>query len=369
MRVLFLTKYGILGGSSRHMVFSYLEYCERASIECKVLPLFDDYYFSFRLLSHPATARQVVPHIGYFMFRLLQRVKAVLQANSFDVVVFEKELLPYFPYGLESILERLKPRMVSLYDDAVHIGYQRHPSAVVRLMGRNKIERIMRLSAHVIVWNQYLADYARQFNSNVTIINSGVDLRRYRLKTEHDCEPHGRVIIGWIGTPNSYPYLEQLEGVFRYLALKYDVTLRIVSSIDYLSANIRLDNRRWSIATEVDDLCSFDIGIMPLADDAWTRGKSAYKAVQYLAVGVPAVGSPVGVTVDVIRDGATGFLARTPAEWIERLSILIEQPHLRAQLGLAGRQLVENTFSIQAMAPRYIEALQQSTSIPNKGCR
>jgi glycosyltransferase involved in cell wall biosynthesis len=308
-------------------------------------------------LTRPASLREIVSHSAYFGRRVLERLGQVLRAGYFDLVVLEKELLPYFPFGLELLLRRYQPGLITLYDDAVYIGYQQHPWALIRLMCRHKIQRVMQISSRVIVWNQYLADYAARYNCNVTVVNSGVDLRRYRLKSERD-RAESCVIIGWIGTPNSFPYLASLEEVFRDLARQHRIQLRVVSSADYQSSSVQVDNRSWSLKTEVDDLCTFDIGIMPLADDPWTRGKSAYKAVQYMAVGIPVVGSPVGAATDVIYDGVSGFLASTPEQWREKLEVLIENPELRRQQGLAGRERVEQTYSIQAVAPRLIEAMQ-----------
>jgi glycosyltransferase involved in cell wall biosynthesis len=144
--------------------------------------------------------------------------------------------------------------------------------------------------------------------------------------------------------------------------------LRIVSSEDYRSKNINVDNRRWSLETEIDDLCSFDIGIMPLADDEWTRGKSGCKAVQYLAVGVPAVCSPVGVANEIISEGVNGYLASTGDEWFSKLSKLIEDRSLRASMGVQGREMVIGRYSIQSKAPRYIEAIK-SVALDSHGIK
>jgi glycosyltransferase involved in cell wall biosynthesis len=357
MKALFLPQYSQLGGSSKHMIYSYLEFFEAADIHATIVPLFDDHYFSLRVLTRPASLYEIASHSGYFSRRVFKRLGQVLRSGSFDLVVLEKELLPYFPFGLESLLRRNQPRVITLYDDAVYVGYQRHPWALIRLLCREKIQHVMQISSRVIVWNKYLADYAARFNPHVTIVNSGVDLRRYRLKSDRE-RAESRVIIGWIGTPNSFPYLAGLENVLCDLARRYGVKLRVVSSVDYQSSSIPVENRRWGLETEVDDLCTFDIGIMPLADDPWTRGKSAYKAVQYMAVGIPVVGSPVGAASEVIGDGVSGYLASTPEQWRERLAKLIENPELRRRQGLAGRQRVEQVYSIQAVAPRLVEAIQ-----------
>lgn len=359
MKALFLSRYSRLGGSSRYMIYDYLEFFREAGIETVVAPLFDErYHQGIGNFTRAASFADIFKYGPYYMSRVAQQMRWARQSDQFDIVVLEKELLPYFPYGAEKLLKTRRAKLVTLFDDAVHAYYASHPNRVVRLLSYRKIERIIKLSDHIIVWNTHLGEYARRFNPHVTVVNTGVDLRHYRLKDYTASQAHDRVVIGWIGTPGSYPYIRDLEDVFGKLAARYPVELRIVSSADYTSQNIKVDNRCWSMETEIDDLCSFDIGIMPLANNEWAKGKCGCKAVQYLAVGVPAICSPVGVTSEIIRDGVNGFLADTPETWFEKLAVLIENPVLRRQLGLAGQKLIENTYSIQAVAPRLIETLQ-----------
>jgi glycosyltransferase involved in cell wall biosynthesis len=359
VKVLFLPLYSRLGGSSRYMVYDYLEFFRGAGVEAVVAPLFDEpYHQGIGNFARATSLTDIFRHWPYYMSRVTERMRWIRQSDRFDIVVLEKELLPYFPYGAEKLLKTRRAKLVTLFDDAVYAYYASHPNRLVRLLSYRKIERIINLSDHIIVWNAHLGEYARQLNPHVTVVNTGVDLRRYRLKDYTTSQGRDRVVIGWIGTPGSYPYIQELEDVFRGLAARYPVELRIVSSVDYVSQNIRVDNRRWSIETEVDDLCSFDIGIMPLPNNEWTKGKSGCKAVQYLAVGVPAICSPVGVTSEIVRDGVNGFLVDTPEAWFEKLAALIENPELRQQQGLAGQKLVENSYSIQSVAPRLIETLQ-----------
>lgn len=359
LRILFLTTYSQLGGSSRYLVYNYLEYFERAGLHCTVSPLFDDTYFTFGLLSRPTGLGDIFRHFGYFVRRVAERLRALASAQHYDLVVIEKELLPYFPYTVEAVLSgRIRAR-VALYDDATHVYYRRHPNPVIRFLCRGKIARVMRASSHVIVWNEYLRDYALKHNPNVSVVNTAVDLRRYEVKRYGQEEPRGPVVLGWIGTPNSYPYLRTLEGAFRELAARYDLELHVISSEPYDSPNIRVINKRWTIESEVDDLRAIDVGLMPLPDDEWTRGKSAAKAIQYMAVGVPAVCSPIGVNCQIIEDGVNGFLASGREEWTAKLAMLIENPALRREIGLNGRRTVEAGYCLEVVAPRLISSLRQ----------
>jgi glycosyltransferase involved in cell wall biosynthesis len=166
-------------------------------------------------------------------------------------------------------------------------------------------------------------------------------------------------VIGWIGTPNSFPFIHSLEGVFGDLARRYDIELRVISSQPYASPNIRVVNHPWSLASEVDELLAFDIGIMPLPNTEWAAGKSGVKALQYMSVGVPAVCSAVGVIADVILDGENGMLARDETEWVTKLSALIEHRELRIRIGLNGRRTVESGYTKEAVAARLIQLFRQ----------
>lgn len=342
------------------MIHQYLEYYKMAGFQCSVSALFDDRYFAFQVLDKPTSFGEILRHASYYFERVSERLRQCLTCQQYDLVVFEKELLPYFPYGLEAVLKHLQAKTVVLFDDATYNYYRQHHYGLVRLLCSDKIERIIQNSDHVIVWNEYLGDHIRQLNPNVSIVNSGIDLRRYRVKSyDHDFETarNRPVVIGWIGTPNSFPYIRMLEETFARLTAQYSVELHIISSQSYSSDYITVVNKQWSLQTEVDDLLCLDIGIMPLPDNEWTRGKSGVKAIQYMGVGVPVVCSHVGVVNQLIQDGVNGFTAARTQDWEEKLSLLIENPGIRQEMGLKGRETIESSYSIQAVAPQLINIL------------
>jgi glycosyltransferase involved in cell wall biosynthesis len=342
------------------MVYQYLEYFQRAGLECTVSPLFDNQYFTFRTTDKPPSVYEILRHGQYYFARIVRRLWDLSRVACYHLVVFDKELIPYLPYGLEAVLVRHQQNCVALYDEATYLYYRHHPSPLVRALTRGKIERILRTVKHVIVWNELLAQYVSQFNPCVSIVNPAIDLRRYRLAERRNSPLDGKpVVIGWIGTPNSFKYLRTLEPVFKRLGEKYPVELHVVSSLNYSSPHIRVVNKRWSLETEVDDLYKFDIGITPLAIDEWSRHKSGVKSVQYLGVGIPVVSTPGGINSIIVRDGHNGFLAATLDEWEHALAKLIENPNLRHQLGQAGRQMAETIYNQQKVAERLIAIFRQ----------
>ncbi len=357
MNILFLTRYSQRGGSSRYMVHQYLPAYAQAGISCTVAPLFDDQYFDFGVLDRPTGISEIVRHSLYFARRGALRLRALLDAHRYDLVVFEKELFPYLPYGFERWLWRRGIKSIVLFDDATYAYYRQHPFLLVRWLCRGKIERIVRNATHVIVWNEHLAGYMRRLNPHVSVVNSGVDITRYPPKDYRAPRTSERLVIGWIGTPNGFPYLRSLEPVFGELVNHYPLELHVISSVPYTSTGIPVVNRTWRLETEVQDLHRLDIGVMPLPDDEWTRGKSGVKAVQYMAVGVPAVCSPVGVARQLITQNVNGLLADTPTAWRCALTRLLDDPALRERIGMAGRATVEQHYSIQSIASRLVDIL------------
>ncbi|ABU57443.1 glycosyltransferase family 4 protein [Roseiflexus castenholzii] len=357
MNVLFLTRYSQRGGSSRYMVHQYLPAYAQAGMRCTVEPLFDDRYFEFGILDRPTGMGEIARHGLYYARRVARRLRALLNAHRYDLVVFEKELFPYLPYGFEEWLRRRGVRFIVLFDDATYAYYRQHPFPLVRWLCRGKIERIVRNATHVIAWNDHLAGYMRRLTPHVSVVNSGVDMTRYPPKDYRAPRASERLIIGWIGTPNGFPYLRSLETVFGELVRQYPLELHVISAAPYTSAHIPVVNHPWSLQTEVQLLHALDIGVMPLPDDEWTRGKSGVKAVQYMAVGVPAVCSPVGVARQLIVPNVNGVLADNPTAWRAALARLLDDPTLRERMGMAGRATVMQAYSIQSVAPTLVDIL------------
>lgn len=352
LKILFLTKYSRWAGSSRYMTYDYLEYYQRAGFECVVSPLLDDRYVQLQSMARPTRLQDLISNLGYYKGRLLQRLGDISSSSGYDLVVLEKELLPYAPLGLEANLGRRRRKLISMYDDAIHAYYKEHPWKFLRWLCRDKIEKIMELSSHVVVWNEVLEAYARRWNAKVSCVHLGIDLRRYQVKQLHGARRP--VILGWIGTPSTLSSLDMLAIAFHELAKKYPLELHVITSVAYRNPHIRVVDKPWSIETEVKDLQECDIGIMPLPDNEWTRGKSGCKLLQYMGVGLPVVASPVGVNQRIVRNGVNGFLANAEEEWISALSQLIENAELRRSQGEAGRKMVEEDYAQDKTAAKLI---------------
>lgn len=265
-------------------------------------------------------------------------------ADHFDVVFIYEEAARLGPALIERAIVRAGLPLVYDFCDPIWIPYV---SPINRYLARlkcpGKTATICRLSTHVLVGNEELAAYARRFNPRVTIVPITIDTERYRPRSWPGHSD--TAVIGWSGSHSTVPHLDTLRPVLVDLARRRRFTLRVLGTERYELPGVLVDSRRWRLTTEVEDLSSFDIGIMPLPCDQWTRLRSHLKVRQYMGLGIPSVVSPVGVNRDLIQDGKNGYLAGSAAEWFERLIPLLDDPDLRRRIGGAGRQTIEAGFS------------------------
>ena len=349
MRLLILPRYAPLGASSRLRMYQYLPALRAAGFEVEVSPLFGDAYV--RALY--AGQRDW----GDMLRGYVRRLASQWTSASFDAVWVEKELLPWFP----SFAERLRGRAVVVadYDDAVFHRYDRHPSALVRgLLGR-RIDAVMQRADVVTAGNGYLAERARAAGCpRVEHLPTVVDLERYVPRTRG--ERHSPLVIGWIGSPATAHYLRPLAPAIEQLRERTALRAIALGARPDQVAGTPFEAVEWSEAAEAGQVGTFDIGIMPLPDEPWERGKCGYKLIQYMASGLPVVASPVGVNSEIVKPGLNGALADTPEEWLAALGQLADDPALRARLGAEGRKRVEDWYSLQAQAPRLISILQEA---------
>lgn len=260
------------------------------------------------------------------------------------------------PRSVLFFLKRHKKKIIYDFDDAVMFknSLSRNPYSLRRTMS---FKRMLGYADLVIAGNEFLKEEAQKYHKNVRVLPTPIDTDRYREKDLHGSET---VNMGWIGDHGSIHYMESYKDVWEAIGRKYGhVVLTIICDTFIETKDISLHRIPWNYDREIDDLISLDIGLMPLFDDLWSRGKCGFKIIQYLGVGVPAVCTPVGINRDVIEDGVNGFWALTKDEWIEKLSILVENASLRARMGTEGRRRIMRHYSVQACAPRLLEWIRE----------
>jgi glycosyltransferase involved in cell wall biosynthesis len=291
------------------------------------------------------------PKAWHMTLAWLNRVRAALQAGAFDVVYLYREAALIGPAWLERLARRRNPRFVYDFDDAIWLPYVSPRNRYLSyLKAPGKTGSICRMAAAVTVGNEMLADFARSYNPAVTVVPSTVSLRQYRPRPH---SPAGvTAVVGWTGSHSSAQYLRLVEGALQALARRRRFRFLAIGIDDYRLEGVDVECRAWRAESEVEDLRPMDVGIMPLFDDPWARGKCAMKAIQYMGVGLPAVVSPVGANRDVVQDGVSGFHAATEEDWVRALDRLLDDGDLRSRMGAEGRRRVEDGYSAEVQAPR-----------------
>jgi glycosyltransferase involved in cell wall biosynthesis len=229
-----------------------------------------------------------------------------------------------------------------------------------------KVATIIRHSDRVIAGNEYLAEYARRFSSAVTVIPTCVDTTRF-VPSAHASNNGARraaPVVGWIGSPTTVPYLRALAPLLQRVAREHPFVLRVSGSGEAIAVpGVPTEQPAWTLHGEVELFNTCDVGVYPLTDDEWSRGKCGFKAIEFMACGVPVVASAVGVNREIIEDGVNGFLASTDHEWSDKLSRLLCDQDLRRRLGAAGRNTIEQRYSLQVIAPK-LEATLRALVAP-----
>lgn len=353
MRVLLLSRYTRMGASSRLRTLQYLPILKDHGIDIDVVPFYDDTYL-FNLYQEKKRA------LGNVLLRYLRRVATMLRVKAYDLVWVEKEILPWFPPHLERMLHHLGVPYVVDYDDAIFHRYDLHPLPWIRCLLGKKIDTIMRNAAMVIAGNDYIAQRAHLAGSeHVRIIPTVIDLDRY---PESGNAGFGRFTIGWMGSPTTFGFLRSLAPVLAEAKERFPIRVAVVGAAADADAGLPFDYRSWTESSEVAQLGAFDVGIMPLPDTPWARGKCGYKLIQYMACGLPVIAARVGVNKEIVTHGENGFLVSGAKQWLDAIERLYTRSDLRRQMGRAARKTVEERYHLGITAPCLANCLRQAGS-------
>lgn len=292
---------------------------------------------------------------------LKRRVDVLRCVREYDAVYVFREAALLGPPLFERWVKSAGIPLVFDFDDAIFVPYKSPTNGYLSLLkfGSSKTRTICRIADHVMGGSPHLADYARQFNSNVSIIPTTIDTNKY--SAADSWEGGSTPVIGWSGSHSTVAHLNTLREALKRLAKKERFKLRVIGTPKYELDGVEVEAMPWRADSEVTDLRAINIGIMPLPDDRWSRGKCGLKALQYMALGIPTVCSPVGVNAEIINDQENGMLAVTEDEWIIKLSQLLHSADLREKLGRAGRETVETQYSASSQASRVFKIFEALT--------
>ncbi len=382
MRVLFIGPVPHLGAGCRARIEQYLPYLKAVGIEGRVRP-----FMTNRMLQIAYQPGRWAEKAWWVLVCGVNRMLDVVRAVRYDAVFIYREAAPLGPPLVEWIIARMGKPIVYDIDDAIHLPSPTTSGGRGWLRGVKcywKVPAIIRMSRVVVVCNDYLQDYVRTIHDRVVMIPTPVETTYFTPRrdppvqnvtceggvaaksavgsvadeAEHDGQP-SRPVIGWMGTHSTAVYLEQIVPVLQRLASRHDFELCVIGAGRRFDApGLRVVQRDWALEHEVGDLQRFDVGVYPLGNHEFDKGKTGYKTVQYLAVGVPAVVSDFGRNREIIRDGENGFLAGSDAEWEEKLEQLLVDRSLRERMALAGRRTVEERFATYVHAPAMIAVLR-----------
>lgn len=354
MRILALTKYGPLAASTRQRFVQYEPVLADAGFSVDYAPLLNDAH-----VQRIADGKRASPTSVAAAY--VRRVFDVLRADEFDALWVHCELFPYLP----GVFERLafvhgKP-VVYDYDDAIFHMYDRQPRSLTGRLLAGKLAALIRGSAIACCGNQYLRDYAERFTDRLIILPTVVDTDSYRPAAT---PPPGPLTIGWIGSPSTWTFVRPILPLLADLSREWNIRFLAVGAGRIAEADLfdGMALEPWSESAEIAAVQAMDIGIMPLPDEPWARGKCGYKLIQYMACGLPVVASPVGVNAAIVEEGVSGFLAADAVQWKAALTRLIDDAALRAAMGKAGRRRAVGEYSLCAHAPRLVAVMLDAVS-------
>jgi glycosyltransferase involved in cell wall biosynthesis len=350
MKLCFLTKYDTLGASSRYRFYQYFKYFNENGIICKYYSLFDNKYLS-KYYSNERIS--IFSLTIYFIKRLLR----ILKLKSFDLIVIEKEIFPYFPSFFEWYLKCTKIKYIVDYDDAIFHNYDISNNKLIRLLLSKKIPKVIKHANYVINGSKYLNNYSKTFNSNYCLIPTSIELKKYN---HSDCYTNSdTIIIGWIGSKSTSQYIINiLPALTNFMTSTQSVLLKLIGfdqKLEYKLKEINYVNIPWSEKTEVEHLHSISIGIMPLDDGPWEQGKCGFKLIQYMACKKPVIASPVGANLDIVEDGLDGYFASSNSEWTARFTWFYNNKNKLKVMGQNGYNKVAKRYCVESNYTKYIK--------------
>lgn len=354
--ILFITRYPREAASERYRIYQFLPYLEGAGFACTVRP------FATPGLFRAIQSDRLMAQLLRTPYCCVRRALDLSSVSQFSAVVIEREAFPFFAPMVEKMVLRRQPKVIFDFDDAIHIGHKNTKGAkypgIYKLKYGAGVNQVLRQCAHVIAGNRTLAQHALQFNSQVSIIPTVVDVDQFSYRAPR-AENH-LITVGWVGSRSTSLYLREIEGALRRLSEAHlgKIRFRLYGDPKCKLNLPNFESLPFSLASEVEDLRTIDIGIMPVPDDDWTRGKCSFKAVQYMALGIPTVTSPVGMATELVQHNVNGCWARTPEEWYEALNLLVTDAQLRKRFAEQGRRTVEARYSLQVWGSRFVTLLQ-----------
>ena len=344
MKILFLPKYNELGPSSRYRIYQYLDSYEKAGIKVEVSPLFGFYFFTDNKISK----------IGYTLYYFLRRALKIIQVYKYDLVYIEYELFPYFPAIFEKLFKIFNVKYIVDYDDAIFHNYNASSNFFIKVLLSNKIDTVVRNASYVISGSPYLTHYICRINANCVEIPTSVSKVKYVQKPKS--ETNAVFTIGWIGSRSTSVNVLKLIPAFVELRKKMEFQLNLIgfdqnesSKLSHLNVNFI----KWDAKTELEEINKFDVGIMPLENTPFNRGKCGFKLVQYMGCSLPTIATPLEANVKINRN-KKNLYAITTEDWVSAFEKVFHNQDYFKQVGLDNYNDFTNYYTLENNSETYI---------------
>lgn len=354
MKILVLSRYGTAAASTRQRFTQYFPYLADHGIKAELAPLVDDAWVA----NIGSNNRSKLDLVGAYA----RRFRDVVRSGDYDLLWIGYETFPYLPGFFERLPAILDRPYIVDYDDAIFHNYDHHPRRVVRALLGRKLQGLLSRADAVTCGNAYLEAYAARFCESTLLLPTVVDCTLYRPAPTAQSTALGAPVVGWIGSPTTWVNVEPLLDVVRDISREHGAEIHVIGAGARAEGLSGIRTIAWQEAREIAEVQTMDIGIMPLIDRPFQRGKCGYKLIQYMACGLPVVASPVGVNGDIVENGVTGFLAEAPEQWAVALDRLLGDPALRRQMGTAGRTRAVRDYSLEAHRDRLRDLLVRVAS-------
>lgn len=354
LKLLVLSRFDASGAGPRYRVYQYFDHFREMGLEIVEKPLFDIEYIDNIFKKNKRSFSLILKK--YFQRALF----LLFNKSRFDMVLMDGELFPFVPFFLEKLF--LPKTYIMDQDDAIFHTYDLNRSFLVRALFKNKIDQTMKNSCHVVVGNSYVMERALSVGApKVTAIPTVIDADKYKPSSKPAANK--KIVIGWVGSPPTVSYLSLIEPALKNLAKKEDFVLYVIGakySLDGVNVLYNDWPDGWSEEKEIELTNNIDIGIMPLCDGLWEKGKCGLKLIKYMGCAKPMVASNIGMNPEIIDHGLNGYLASSLEDWENYLSILIRDAEKREQFGKHGREKMLKQFSLEVAAPVFCDILKQN---------
>lgn len=356
MKIAFIVPYPQAKAPSQRFRFEQqLDFLSENDIEYDFYPFLSENAFDNLYLSGKYISKAISIFFSFF-----RRFLLMFLLSEYDYIFIHREASPIGAPIFEWIIAKiLKKKIIYDFDDAIWLPNTSKANKIVaKIKWHKKVNSICKWSYKISCGNDYLAEYAKQFNENVSVIPTTVDMQKVHNKTKN--QNTKQIVIGWTGTHSTIEYLYKIEGLLIEKQKEHNFIFQVISNKDPFFEKLKYEYIEWQEETEIDDLLKFNIGIMPLEDNKWAKGKCGFKAIQYMSLGIPAIVSNVGVNNKIVEN-ENGFLCSSEEDWKTAIDILCKNPNKRIKLGKKAQKKIKENYSTKSVEKKYLSLFNFSS--------